>query len=163
MGQRFYKLLVDSRANNDKHGSTQWNCICDCGGKTIVRGYILRNGKTRSCGCLHISNHPQLKHGASRRGKKIPEYMIWRAMIDRCYRTGDKRYPRYGGRGISVCERWRHDFAAFLADVGYRPAPHLSLDRINNDGNYAPGNTRWATMSEQAFNRGKRTRLAHVI
>ena len=109
------------------------------------------------------------KHFAYRHGEsgdflagrpKTVEYTLWRSMINRCYNTKVQNYHYYGGRGIMVCPRWRHDYLAFLADVGRRPAPGLSLDRINNDGNYEPGNVRWATRSQQARNTSRYKKAA---
>ena len=87
---------------------------------------------------------------------RVTEYTIWAGMKDRCYRPRNHKYPRYGGRGISVCDRWRDSFEAFLADMGRRPSRGHSIDRINNDGNYEPGNCRWATAIEQVHNRGSK-------
>jgi hypothetical protein len=93
------------------------------------------------------------KHGHCRPGSKTPEYSAWRDMIDRCERHGNRKYPDYGGRGIGVCEAWRGDFLAFLSDVGPRPSPKHSLDRVNNNVGYQPGNCRWALCREQNTNK----------
>jgi hypothetical protein len=100
-------------------------------------------------------------HGMS----STPEYFAWAAMLSRCHNPANPRYDDYGGRGITVCDRWRADFAAFLADVGRRPSPAHSLDRIDNDRGYEPGNCRWATAYVQARNRGRRAlgRSGHYL
>ena len=103
-------------------------------------------------------------HGHARRGQNTPEYRLWWAMIIRCELKAGPRYDRYGGRGIKVCRRWRESFAAFLEDMGCRPSPAHSIDRINNDGDYEPSNVRWATRAEQNTNKTQRrstTQLAH--
>jgi len=96
---------------------------------------------------------PKIKHGCARRGEMTPEYSTWSLMIQRCEDPSSDRYGYYGGRGISVCPKWRTSFAAFLEDVGPKPSPAHSLDRIDPNGNYEPGNVRWATKKEQARNR----------
>jgi len=135
-----------------------YECECECGEKAVVAGDRLKTGNSRSCGCLSRENRAQyvaraqpIKHGHARRGKQHPLYSSWAAMWRRCTNPKDPSYKNYGGRGISVSEKWR-DFDVFLKDMGERPEG-LSIDRIDNDGNYEPGNCRWATKSQQARNR----------
>jgi len=110
-----------------------------------------------SCATARHRKKPE-NHGMSH----SPEYKTWSHMIDRCHNPKCKLYPRYGGRGISVCDRWHNSFLTFLADIGHRPTPKHSIDRIDNDGNYEPGNCRWATYKEQNQNmRGNHIILFH--
>ncbi len=146
-GFRVGSLTVVSRGPNSSHRQPRWLCQCDCGNTALVNGLRLRRALTRSCGCLR-SRPPE--HGMSR----SPTYASWAAMKGRCK---DKSSRHHGARGISVCERWE-DFNNFLADMGERPAGH-SIDRIDNDGNYEPGNCRWATATTQARN----TRVAVML
>ncbi len=127
-----------------------WWCRCDCG--TEGEKHFNQSG---SCGCLQKEQitRRNTKHGYSPANARAPEYIAWRSMLNRCYNPNTPKYPNYGGRGIAVCDRWRHDFSAFLADVGHKPSPDHSLDRINNDMGYSPDNCRWATNSEQNNNR----------
>jgi hypothetical protein len=142
-GQRFGRLVAIQPAGRTAEGLALWQCQCDCNNTCIVRGGSLGNGHSRSCGCLK----KETRHGHARRGKHHPIYEIWRAMRDRCNNPNHPDFKNYGGRGIKVCDRW-NNFATFLADVGERPHSKLVLDRIDNNGNYEPGNVRWTTYSE---------------
>lgn len=152
-GQKFGLWTVVARAPKRKQGNAIWWCRCECGAENAVSGGELKAGLSKSCGCrraecnrLKAAKH--VTHGLSH----TPEYTCWGSMRHRCRNPKSSKYADYGGRGISVCERW-NSFENFLADMGRRPTPAHSLDRINNDGNYEPGNCRWATPKEQMNNR----------
>lgn len=147
-----------------------WLCFCVCGKFVVVQGNNLRSGNVLSCGCLQkevtrrrsIANQYGRKHGHSPRGTSSPEYKTWESMIQRCTNPNAKHYSYYGGRGIQVCERWR-DFRNFLADMGKRPSGRngnryeYTIDRYpNKNGNYEPGNCRWATWKQQGENKNPR-------
>jgi hypothetical protein len=146
-------LLVLRPAGTDGGGHATWQCRCDCGKDHITTASRLRSGEVKSCGCQRktLIGNALRTHGRSKRGGG--EYKIWCCIIERCENTEHPGYRNYGGRGIRMCERWRHDFPAFLADVGPRPSPQHSIDRINGDGDYKPGNVRWATSKQQNRNR----------
>lgn len=153
-GQRFGRLLVvdvaKNRVTSGGHQQTMWLCTCDCGKEVSVATGSILNGDTKSCGCLHrelsaLSNSTHKMWGTG-------TYRSWIAMMGRCANKNHHAYPYYGGRGISVCDKW-HLFENFLADMGERPK-ETSIDRFpDNNGNYEPGNCRWATMHEQTRNK----------
>ena len=150
-GQIFSRLTVLYRVGNVYSGKhVQWACQCSCGNQTKVTTQKLRFGHTKSCGCLRIDSSTQnaTTHGQS----STPEYYIWCGMLARCYDPNNKRYLRYGGRGIVVHPSW-HQFENFFADMGHRPTPGHTLERIDNDGNYEPSNCRWVTQHEQLLKR----------
>lgn len=131
-----------------------WVCICSCGESTIVQGNNLKSGNTTSCGCIRAiaTGNRVRSHG----NRESLEYGSWTNMKQRCLNPNNTKYSYYGGRGISIAPQWIKSFAQFLHDVGRRPTNLHSLDRINVNGNYEPGNVRWATKKEQAVNRRKR-------
>lgn len=147
-GRVFGSWTVLRRGENDKRGQIQFEVRCECGNERIVSAGHLRHGKSTACRDCRI------KHGHSIRGHKSAEYRIWTGMIQRCTNPNVKAFNRYGGRGIKVCAEWLESFETFLAYVGRRPSSEHSIDRHpDNDGNYEPGNVRWATQSEQCFNK----------
>lgn len=162
VGKRFGRLVVVSLADNSasKHRGARWVCECDCGNITEVRADHLKNGSVRSCGCLArdvnkmFPNH--VTHGATKGGCWDRLYVIWQGMKARCEKSYATSYPRYGARGISICDDW-HDFETFRGWAianGY--TDKLTIDRIDSDGNYEPSNCRWATYTEQAANKKPR-------
>lgn len=155
-GERFGRLTVES-IGAKKGNEYTWICRCDCGSTKAVKGSKLKSGRTRSCGCLH--NEVMAKIGKSQKKHGMtgsPEYRAWSLMKSRCLNPNNPRYAEWGGRGITVCKEWINSFEAFYAAVGPRPAGEKrrwSLGRINNFGNYEPGNVEWQDPKTQARNR----------
>lgn len=152
-GKKFNYLTVLERfPENSKDNHVQWICLCDCGNKRIVQGKHLKNGFVRSCGCKDLAKRHGLYHTRL--------HYIWSSMKDRCYNKNNSRYSDWGGRGISICDEWKDDFASFYnwaIETGYTDG--LSIDRIDNDGDYCPDNCRWITAHEQCRNKRNNIRI----
>lgn len=159
-GQRFGRLVVLGWAGDTKP-NPQWTCRCDCGSEKLALSHNLVSGRTRSCGCLNLENLS--KSGSAdfcaRNTKQHPEYKVWGQMISRCHNETHRQFADYGGRGITVCDRWRHGengkhgFACFMSDMGPRPSSKHTIERLYNDLGYSPDNCAWVTRTAQARNR----------
>ena len=149
VGRQFGKLTVLERVENNKHGHVQYDCLCFCGGRSVVPAMSLRTGRTKSCGCvMHVQ---PTRHGMC----KTRIHRIWVAMRFRCNNENGNAYSHYGEKGVSVCPDWQSSFESFYEwslSNGY--AEHLTIDRIDNNGNYEPSNCRWVTQSVQVRNTG---------
>ena len=146
-GMRFGRLTTVSMTKHATQRGQFWICSCDCGNETTAYAGHLRNGSRVSCGCAMPDS--KRRHGMSH----SVEHRAWSRMKERCYNPHNKKYHLYGARGIKVCERWLNSFENFLADMGTRPSPEHSIDRIESHGNYEPTNCRWATIEQQNNNR----------
>lgn len=155
-GKRFGKLLVLERAESSNSGRTRWRCKCDCGSETIVDGFLLRNGKTKSCGCLKYSK----RNGyINEKNKRL--HSIWANMKSRCNNKNSKSYSVYGGKGIKVCKDWEKflDFQNWAIANGY--SDELTIERLDVNKNYCPENCCWIPKSEQAKNRTCTYKIMH--
>ena len=152
IGHKYGRLKVVKECEDNRNGLIYVLCICDCGNEKIVQKGNLRGGNVKSCGCL-------LKETASKTSRKYKNKMsrsyrnTYYHMKDRCYNPKNDRYYRYGGRGIKVCDRWLESLDNFYEDMGEKPFKEAQLDRIDNDGDYAPENCRWVSRSENILNR----------
>lgn len=151
IGKKFNRLTVIQSYVSDKYGNIQWLCKCECGNEKVVNSSKLKSGHTKSCGCFAKDNgRKQLTtHGMV--GTKV--YKSWENMKKRCTNPNVPNYDRYGGRGITVCDRWINSFENFYLDMGDLPFANAQIDRIDNGGNYAPENCRWVTPSENGRNK----------
>lgn len=158
-GKTYGLLTVVGRDLTDLRKDPRWICRCQCGTVKSLFGIQLKAGKTTSCGCK-LAEQARLR--ATTHGKtRTPEHRSWVSMNSRCNNKNHHAYPEYGGRGVRVCEKWK-SFETFLADMGPRPTPDHTLDRMNNDGNYEPENCRWATKLEQRLNRREPGRIVEI-
>jgi hypothetical protein len=151
-GQVVGRLTLLRRVESNRFGHSQWLCRCECGNETVVSAVNLKT--TKSCGCLRVVHHQS----------RTPDWNRWNSMVARCHCTGSRDYPRYGGRGITVCERWRgaQGFVNYMADMGPRPSPKHSVERVDNNRGYEPGNCVWATREVQARNRSDNIVIEHA-
>jgi len=153
-GQKFGRWTVIEMAPSVS-SRTAWKCLCSCGKSGVVRTGVLRAGHSRSCGCLAAESRASATrtHGATRGSDaRSAGYTSWSGMKNRCRNPNSTDYESYGGRGIRVCERWLHSFENFIADMGPRPSPRHSIDRVDVNGHYEPGNCRWADPKQQKNN-----------
>jgi hypothetical protein len=152
-GQTFGRLVVLRESESSGPGNRVWNCECSCG---VVKDYSksnLTSGRSQSCGCLRVESSRETgrktKHGVH----KSPEYNSWQCMKNRCLSPTDKSYANYGGRGIHIHQPWLESFDQFLMDVGRKPFANYTLDRIDTNGHYEPGNVRWSSVRDQCNNK----------
>lgn len=159
-GWRYERLVAIEFSERDAHRKQRWRFRCDCGAEFIANVSDVKARKTQSCGCLNNEKIAEIGRAKRTHGQtKTPEYRIWTNMIVRCTNPQDENYHNYGGRGIRMCDAWADSFEAFYRDMGPRPSPQHSVDRIDNDGNYEPGNVQWSTASQQGRNR----RTTHFV
>jgi hypothetical protein len=158
VGNKYGRLVVKERYEDSIDGrgykGRRWLCICECGNILPVLENSLKTKNTKSCGCIKKESelNPNYKHGEAKKFQESKEYNTWQRIKGRCYCKTNAKYYAYGERGIKMCDRWLNSFENFLSDMGRCPKDKYSIDRINNDGNYEPGNCKWSTIKEQAQN-----------
>ena len=152
VGERYGKLVAIKQVGANKNHQALWECKCDCGNVVTKSSVFFNNGGGQCSRGCSLGVH--VKHGGTTTTTRTKEYAAWADMKRRCYNPNSSNYKSYGGRGITVCPQWVNDFSQFLRDVGYAPEGNrMSIDRINNEGNYEPDNVRWATPYQQVMNR----------
>jgi hypothetical protein len=151
-GKTFERLTVVGLSHLDKNKSSYWLCKCVCGKDKVINKSSLIQGKSKSCGCLNQTHGEGGFIQGSNLRNPTKEYSLWISIKGRCFNPKMKFFHRYGGRGITMCDRWKNSYEDFLEDVGRAPSSKHSLDRINVDGNYEPSNCKWATQKEQMNN-----------
>lgn len=155
VGEKYNNLTVVEFSHSDKYKERWYKCVCDCGNETVAKSSRLRNGNTKSCGCLRVSEARKAGLRSAIHGMiKTPTYRTWQCMKKRCYDEKERSYRWYGAKGVTVCEKWM-TFEGFYEDMGDRP-DGLTLDRINPFGNYELSNCRWADLDTQKKNTRKR-------
>lgn len=160
-GEIFNRLTVIGLSHSITYSSYKtyyWNCICECGNTKIVQSSNLRSGSVSSCGCrLKEIDRRRFTHRMS----KSSEYKSWESMKARCNNPKSTKYSHYGARGIKICDRWNSSFENFLEDMGSKPTCKHSIDRIDPEGNYEPGNCRWSTNKEQSLNKRNTVKITY--
>jgi hypothetical protein len=155
----FGKLtVIGIGVKRETSGHIYYSCKCECGKICNIRGPALRTGKTSKC--LQCSNNELHDNNKTHGMFGTPTYHVWNSMKERCYNPDNCNYHRYGGRGISICKKWRESFSEFFKDMGVKP-PNLSIERINNEKGYYKSNCKWATVKEQAANRRTTVYIEH--
>lgn len=163
-GQKFGKLTAIERIGVNANGNYLWRCVCDCGKEKIVPSGKLVQGRATNCGCdtFRLKSEAYSKHGLLKNGKKQRTFTIWNDMKTRCLNPNSMSYPRYGGRGIKICSEWLESYAAFHNwAIGNGYGDNLTIDRIDNDGNYCPENCRWVDSKTQANNNSRNHKITY--
>lgn len=161
-GDVFGFLTVIEKVESDKNQRGRYQCECACGNVKDYDACKIKAGTTKSCGCQKVKRIKDLNASKDHFSIDYPaEYEVWRGMLRRCYDSKYDSFHRYGGRGITVCDRWRESVANFIADMGLKPDPKYQIDRLDNDGNYELGNCRWVTPAVNNRNRSDNVRITH--